>query len=497
MIVFWLMQHAAAATSPIAVSVDLLARSAAASLAFGAAAAALTLALALPLGYLATRYHGWRVTLLERAAYLAQGMPAIVVALALVSLTVHALRPLYQSATLLVFAYAILFLPLALVSVRAVLMQTEPSLEEAGRSLGLGWMSVAVRVTLPLAGPGLGAAAALVFVSVVTELTATLLLAPIGTQTLATEVWADTSTLAFAAAAPYAALMVAISLASTWLLAQRFGASAVFGAAKLSAKRGLSAMTELAIDGLKKTLGSRRAARPRPDGRVGRTGGDPRRFGQRQDDAAAMHLRFRKGGRGQHPHRRRHRRRRKNACSARAATRRLCRAGRRPFPPPQRRRQYRLRVAAAVAARAGAVDELLELVGLPRSYAARGPQQLSGGEQQRVALARALAPDPELVLLDEPFSSLDAALRADTREAVTAALAHAGATALLVTHDQAEACRSGGRSRSCGTGVSLRSRRRRFSTGVRSTPNSPASSARPSCFRASPAAAASLAPSAS
>ena len=85
-----------------------------------------------------------------------------------------------------------------------------------------------MRVTLPLAGPGLGAAAALVFVSVVTELTATLLLAPIGTQTLATEVWADTSTLAFAAAAPYAALMVAISLASTWLLAQRFGASAVF-----------------------------------------------------------------------------------------------------------------------------------------------------------------------------------------------------------------------------------------------------------------------------
>ena len=84
-----------------------------------------------------------------------------------------------------------------------------------------------MRVTLPLAGPGLGAAAALVFVSVVTELTATLLLAPIGTQTLATEVWADTSTLGFAAAAPYAALMVAISLASTWLLAQRFGASAV------------------------------------------------------------------------------------------------------------------------------------------------------------------------------------------------------------------------------------------------------------------------------
>ena len=132
MIVFWLMQHADAATSPIGVSLDLLARSAAASLEFGAAAALLTLALALPLGFLAARYQGWQVMLLERAAYLAQGMPAIVVALALVSLTVHALRPLYQSATALVIAYSILFLPLALVSVRAVLMQTQPVLEEAG-----------------------------------------------------------------------------------------------------------------------------------------------------------------------------------------------------------------------------------------------------------------------------------------------------------------------------------------------------------------------------
>jgi iron(III) transport system ATP-binding protein len=85
------------------------------------------------------------------------------------------------------------------------------------------------------------------------------------------------------------------------------------------------------------------------------------------------------------------------------------------------------------------VAELLELVGLPESYAMRAPQQLSGGQQQRVALARALAPSPGLVMLDEPFSSLDAALRVETREAVARALAAAGATAVLVTHDQAEA----------------------------------------------------------
>ncbi len=222
MIVYWLTQHGSAAISPVEVSASLLFEATIASLGLGLAGGAVTVALALPLGFLAVRYRGPLVTLLERTAYLAQGVPGIVVALALISLTVHNLRPLYQSTLLLILAYAIIFLPLALVSVRAALVQVQPMLEEAGRSLGLGWAAVAWRILLPLAGPGIGAAAALVFVSVVTELTTTLLLAPIGTQTLATQVWADTSTLAFAAAAPYAALMVTLSLLSTWLLARKF-----------------------------------------------------------------------------------------------------------------------------------------------------------------------------------------------------------------------------------------------------------------------------------
>lgn len=109
-------------------------------------------------------------------------------------------------------------------------------------------------------------------------------------------------------------------------------------------------------------------------------------------------------------------------------------AGNITFGLPRRMRRARHRV-----------DELLELVGLEAAYADRRPDALSGGQQQRVALARALASRPDLVLLDEPFSSLDAGLRASTRRAVVDALAASGATTLLVTHDQAEALSSAAR----------------------------------------------------
>ncbi len=88
--------------------------------------------------------------------------------------------------------------------------------------------------------------------------------------------------------------------------------------------------------------------------------------------------------------------------------------------------------------RTNVVQELLEMVGL-LALARRFPHQLSGGEQQRVALARALARQPEVLLLDEPFSSLDASLRATVREEVSALLRRQGATTVLVTHDQEEA----------------------------------------------------------
>jgi iron(III) transport system ATP-binding protein len=90
------------------------------------------------------------------------------------------------------------------------------------------------------------------------------------------------------------------------------------------------------------------------------------------------------------------------------------------------------------ASRRQRVEELLDLVGLS-GYRKRYPHELSGGQQQRVALARALAIGPEIVLLDEPFASLDAAMRASVRSDVLQVLRRAGTTSILVTHDQDEA----------------------------------------------------------
>lgn len=188
---------------------------------YSAAAATLATLLALPLSTLAIRHRNRLTILLERLAYLPMALPGLVIALGLIAFTVRYALSLYQGSLELIVAYAILFLPLALVGVRSAMAQAPPALEEVGRSLGQRPAAVFRRVTLPLIAPGLGAAFALVFISCATELTATLLLRPTGVNTLATQFWAYTTDFSYGAAAPYAGLMVLISAVPAYLLSRR------------------------------------------------------------------------------------------------------------------------------------------------------------------------------------------------------------------------------------------------------------------------------------
>lgn len=189
-----------------------------------ALAALATIAIALPIALLAVRYPTPLSALLERCSYLARALPGVVIGLALVSFSVRAVRAIYQTPALLVLAYVILFLPLALATVRAALAQIPPRLEEVAQSLGDRPARAFARTTLPLLAPGLAAAASLVFLSTVTELTATLLLRPTGTETLATHFWTYASALSYGAAAPYAAVMVGVSAIPTYLLVRQLDA---------------------------------------------------------------------------------------------------------------------------------------------------------------------------------------------------------------------------------------------------------------------------------
>jgi iron(III) transport system permease protein len=141
-----------------------------------------------------------------------------VIALSLVFFGARYLTPLYQTLALLVFAYVVRFFPQALSGVESSLERVNPRLEEAARGLGRGPVATALQVTVPLVRSGLLAGAALVFLSAMKELPATLLLRPIGFDTLATEVWRFTSVGAYSQAALPALLLIGVSAPFLYLV---------------------------------------------------------------------------------------------------------------------------------------------------------------------------------------------------------------------------------------------------------------------------------------
>jgi iron(III) transport system permease protein len=187
----------------------------------GLLAAAAAAVAALPVAALAVRFPSRLSALLERGAYAANALPGIVIALALVFFGTRLAGPLYQTLALLVFAYCVRFLPQALAGAHGAFLRLDPRLDEAARGLGAGRLRRLRTVSLPLLAPGVLAGATLVFLSTVKELPATLLLRPIGFDTLATEVWSATSVSAYGEAAPPALLLLLLAAPVVYALQLR------------------------------------------------------------------------------------------------------------------------------------------------------------------------------------------------------------------------------------------------------------------------------------
>jgi iron(III) transport system permease protein len=172
--------------------------------------ALITVAVALPVAIVAARYRDWWASrLIERATYIGFGLPGVVVAISLVFFGVNYARVAYQTNWLLLFGYAVLFLPVAVGAVKSSLLQINPHVEEAAQGLGRPPWRVVISVTLPLVAPGVLAGAAMVFLLTMKELPATLILSPIGFKTLATVIW-DASVDAFFAKTAAASLLVIV-----------------------------------------------------------------------------------------------------------------------------------------------------------------------------------------------------------------------------------------------------------------------------------------------
>jgi iron(III) transport system permease protein len=192
----------------------------------GAVAAAL---LALPVAALAARYPGRGANSVERVAYAGYALPGLVVALAFVFFAARYAPVVYQSLPLVIVAYVVLFLPQVAEPLKAGLLQLSPRVEEAGRTLGRRPGAVFRRVVLPLLARPAAAGMALVFLTAMKELPATLLLRPTGIETLATRIWTSASAGLYSRAAVPALLIVLVSVVPLSALARRVGVEEIRG----------------------------------------------------------------------------------------------------------------------------------------------------------------------------------------------------------------------------------------------------------------------------
>jgi iron(III) transport system permease protein len=191
------------------------------SLIVSAGGAALGVLGALVVAALAARHPSPFARVLERASHTGYALPGILVALALVFFATRLVPSLYQTTALLIFGLTIHYLPLAIGPIVASLLQVSPRVEEAARGLGRSRAEVFRTVTVPLARGGLLAGAALIFLHAMKELPATLILAPLGFETLATDIWTQTSFGFYEASAIPALLLLAVAAVPVYLLSER------------------------------------------------------------------------------------------------------------------------------------------------------------------------------------------------------------------------------------------------------------------------------------
>ncbi|ELY92729.1 ABC transporter [Natrialba hulunbeirensis JCM 10989] len=466
-------------------------------------AALAAVVLALPVAYLSARYRSLASTVLERATYVGFAVPGVVIGLSLVYFGSAYAPTLYQTIPLLVFAYVVLYLPLAVGAARTAFLYVNPRFVEAARSLGCPPRTAFRRVTLPLVVPGLVAGGALVFLHGMKELPATLLLRPAGFDSLATFIWMAERNAYYGYAAVPALVLVCVSAlaivgvlpgdgTSLWRRVRRR-----IGTKRMNPTNQNEETTERDdTDPFSRSGGQPTRTRSATDGGNPVRADTPNRSRSDSEGAPVLELECVTKSYGARP-----------AVSdlslsvqegelltllgpsgcGKTTTLRLIAGLVRPdsgtvrireksvadaadetFVPSEDRdvgivfQDFALfphktvaeNVAFGLGDRDGAgedgqpadetVDDLLELVGLS-DYRDRFPDELSGGQKQRIALARSLAPEPDVLLLDEPLSNLDAGLRVRMRETVSEILDRVDVTAVWVTHDQTEALSVGDR----------------------------------------------------